>query len=168
MHDISLYGDMPLTAVVAQFLNNEEWEDEISVSEDRLRATVSTTIGIQSQPYRLFFEIYEDDQRVSVFLYSPFTVPPERAAAMARILNRINFQLTFGRLAFQDEGEAEPIQFLAVIDADSSSLSVQQVSILLSFCFSMDRFHELLSAVAMTKIPEDQLWKEHLDREQVE
>ena len=160
------YDDMPLTKVVVQFMNSEGWEDEVTVSEDRTASSVETKISIEDQGYRLFLESNESGEVFSVLMYTPFSVPANRTDAIVRILNRINrTHLRLGRLAILDRGEAGPIQFAHSIDVEGGSLAPQQIGTVVSLCFSLARFHQLLSAVALTKVSEDKLWEEFLEEE---
>lgn len=160
------YDDMPITKVVAEFMNSEEWEDDINVSEDRVASSVETKLNIEDQGYRIFLEANEAGEVFSVYMYSPFSVPANRIDATVRILNRINrTKLRLGRLAILDNGEASPIQFAYSIDLEGGVLAPQQISTVIGLCFSLGHFHQLLSAVALTKLSEDKLWEEFLEEE---
>ena len=161
------YEDMQITKVVAQYMNDEEWTDEIEVSDDRSASTVATQLGIEDQGYRLFLEANEVGEVFTVYMYSPFRVPANRIDATAKILNRINWtRLRLGRLAVLDNGEASPIQFACSIDVEGGALAPGQIGTIIGVCFSLGRFHQLLSAVALTKMSEDKLWEEFVEEEE--
>ena len=161
------YEDMQITKVVAQYMNDEEWTDEIEVSDDRSASTVATQLGIEDQGYRLFLEANEVGEVFTVYMYSPFKVPANRIDATAKILNRINWtRLRLGRLAVLDNGEASPIQFACSIDVEGGALAPGQIGTIIGVCFSLGRFHQLLSAVALTKMSEDKLWEEFVEEEE--
>ena len=161
------YEDMQITKVVAQYMNDEEWTDEIEVSDDRSASTVATQLGIEDQGYRLFLEANEVGEVFTVYMYSPFKVPANRIDATAKILNRINMtRLRLGRLAVLDNGEASPIQFACSIDVEGGALAPGQIGTIIGVCFSLGRFHQLLSAVALTKMSEDKLWEEFVEEEE--
>lgn len=161
------YEDMQITKVVAQYMNDEEWTDEIEVSDDRSASTVATQLGIEDQGYRLFLEANEVGEVFTVYMYSPFRVPANRIDAAAKILNRINrTRLRLGRLAVLDNGEASPIQFAHSIDVEGGVLAPGQIGTIIGVCFSLGRFHQLLSAVALTKMSEDKLWEEFVEEEE--
>lgn len=161
------YEDMQITKVVAQYMNNEEWTDEIEVSDDRSASTVATQLGIEDQGYRLFLEANEVGEVFTVYMYSPFRVPANRIDATVKILNRINrTRLRLGRLAVLDNGEASPIQFACSIDVEGGALAPGQIGTIIGVCFSLGRFHQLLSAVALTKMSEDKLWEEFVEEEE--
>ena len=161
------YEDMQITKVVAQYMNDEEWTDEIEVSDDRSASTVATQLGIEDQGYRLFLEANEVGEVFTVYMYSPFKVPANRIDATVKILNRINrTRLRLGRLAVLDNGEASPIQFACSIDVEGGALAPGQIGTIIGVCFSLGRFHQLLSAVALTKMSEDKLWEEFVEEEE--
>ena len=161
------YEDMQITKVVAQYLNDEECTDEIEVSDDRSASTVATQLGIEDQGYRLFLEANEVGEVFTVYMYSPFKVPANRIDATAKILNRINrTRLRLGRLAVLDNGEASPIQFACSIDVEGGALAPGQIGTIIGVCFSLSRFHQLLSAVALTKMSEDKLLEEFIEEEE--
>ena len=161
------YEDMQITKVVAQYMNDEEWTDEIEVSDDRSASTVATQLGIEDQGYRLLLEANEVGEVFTVYMYSPFKVPANRIDATAKILNRINrTRLRLGRLAVLDNGEASPIQFACSIYVEGGALAPGQIGTIIGVCFSLGRFHQLLSAVALTKMSEDKLWEEFVEEEE--
>ena len=161
------YEDMQITKVVAQYMNDEEWTDGIEVSDDRSASTVATQLGIEDQGYRLFLEANEVGEVFTVYMYSPFKVPAIRIDATAKILNRINrTRLRLGGLAVLDNGEASPIQFACSIDVEGGALAPGQIGTIIGVCFSLGRFHQLLSAVALTKMSEDKLWEEFVEEEE--
>ena len=130
------YEDMQITKVVAQYMNDEEWTDEIEVSDDRSASTVATQLGIEDQGYRLFLEANEVGEVFTVYMYSPFKVPANRIDATAKILNRINrTRLRLGRLAVLDNGEASPIQFACSIDVEGGALAPGQIGTIIGVCF---------------------------------
>ena len=161
------YEDMQITKVVAQYMDDEEWTDGIEVSDDRSASTVATQLGIEDQGYLLFLEANEVGEVFTVYMYSPFKVPANRIDATAKILNRINrTRLRLGRLAVLDNGEASPIQFACSIDVEGGALAPGQIGTIIGVCFSLGRFHQLLSAVALTKMSEDKLWEEFVEEEE--
>lgn len=166
MRDLNEFSDMPATRVVAEFLNEQSWDDEIEIKEGRVGSTVATPVGIEDQPYKLYIEANEKGEVLEVYLYSPYLVPVARLPAMSRILNRINSsKLRLGRLAVLDDGDPNPVQFKAAIDFEGGAVTKSQVSTMVQVCFLMSRFHHLLSAVALTKASEDDLWNDFLEDE---
>lgn len=167
MDNTSDYEDMQITKVISQYLIDEEWTDEIVVSDDRSSSTVKTVLNIENQGYELYIEAIEMGEVFNVYAYTPFNVPPNRIDATAKILNRINrTRLRLGRLAVLDNGEPSQIQFHCSIDLEGGSLVPKQIGTIIGLCFSLGRFHQLLSAVALTKISEDKLWEEFVEEEE--
>src|SRR3954469_13978833 len=130
MEDRNFEG-MPLTQAVQMWLDGEGWSDGLEVHADRTVSSLATCFTIEDQHYKLFVEVFESDQRLFVYLYTPYNIPRQRAELVGRILNRINLRLAFGRLAFQDDGEGRPIQFKVAIDIEGSTLSSIQVNTLI-------------------------------------
>lgn len=170
MDQSELSDDMPLTKAVKAWMDSEGWDDDIQVGEDRSTSRVATSFEINDQPYRMFLEANEKDERFSVYLYSPFHVPPARMPEMSRLLNRINTRLGLGRLACHDDDESNPVQFLAVCDVEGGSLSAGQVGTMIAAAVATFRpYGELLAAAVFTKQQVDALWEEYLeDREKKE
>lgn len=169
MKNLSDFQDMPATRAVAEFMNDESWDDDIVTKEDRAGSTVATTISIEDQPYKLYIEANEVGEVLEIYLYSPFMVPASRISAMTRMLNRINVsKLRLGRLGVLDDADANPVQFRAVVDFEGGSISKRQVGTIIQVCFQLRRFHSLLSAVALTKFSEDDLWNDFLAEEEIE
>lgn len=166
MADEVMYDDMPLTKVLKQWMDLEEWADEIEVNEFRNSSRVSTDFAINGQVYKAFIEVFELDERLSVYLYSPFLVPPPRAQEMARVVNRINMRLGLGRLGFDDDEDSNRIQFLATIDVEGGSLAVKQIGSMVGAAVgTFNPYGELLAAVALTKQSGDALWTSFLEEE---
>jgi len=161
---------MPLTAVLQQWLDAEEWQDEIEIDDDRKNSSLVTKFVINDQAHRLFLEAHEETKTFCVYLYSPFNVPPARIADMVRILNRINFSYAkAGRLACNDDKESNPVQFQRVIVVEGSSLVPKQIGVMASEAVDVfNVFGELLAAIALTKQPVEDLWSNHIEEMQKE
>lgn len=163
MRDLADFDDMPGTRAVAEFMNHEEWQDEISIEEDRSHSRVATVISIKDQPFNLYIETSETLEVIEVYLYSPFFVPVTRILAMTRVLNRINFEmLQVGRFAIPDNSKPCKIQFRAEIIFEGGCISRTQVMKLVSQCFKIFQYHDLLSNLASSETPEDELWNKFM------
>lgn len=113
--------------------------------------------------HRLFIETEEPQERVFVYVYSPYNVPPRRMDVMSRILNRVNAQLILGRLACDDDEDASPVQFKCGFDVEGSTLSPIQVSTLIKMgTATFEGFGSVLVAAALTRRSADELWSEFL------
>jgi len=161
------FSDMPLTAVLSEWMKGEEWQDRISTNDDRTAAQVETKFIIKGQPHRMFLETGEKSERFAVFLYSSFNVPPARIGDMSRILNRLNYNLSLGRLSCLDDEDSNPVQFKAEIDVEGSTLALNQISVMVTTAAQyLDVFGELLAAVALTRQPVETLWSNFLEEQE--
>ena len=162
------FEGMPLTLAVKAFMDGEEWGDEIKVNEDRTTATVATSMTVDDQPYQLFIEVFEPDERIFVFFYSPYRVPIGRLDVMARILLRVNYRLALGRLAcFDPSEEAKPLQWKCGFDVEGSTLSPIQVKNLISVGVGTWRtYGSLLAMAALSNRNLDDLWAEFQQKEE--
>lgn len=150
---------MKLTSALKKWMDQEEWNDEIQIDDVENGARVDTTVGINNQGHRLILQTDETGEVFTVTLMSPFNVPSARMADMARILNRLNGGLRFGKLYCWDDADSNPVTFEYVIDVEGSELVPQQIGNMLRP--AMNTFAgsgELLAAVALTKQPIDALW----------
>jgi len=154
---------MHLSAVVQAWMDEQGWQDEIEIGDNRSSSQVAVTVEIAGQPHRLFLGCNEKTERFSVFIYSTFNVPPGRRDGMARILNRVHRWSPFGRAAFDDDADASPVQFVCTIDVAGGSLTTKQVDTMYDWGTEFfEYWGSLLAAVAMTKRPEDELWNAFL------
>jgi len=154
---------MPLAAVVQAWMDAEEWEDDLQISEDRSTSRVATQFGVDGQAYNLFIDTSEGDNVVEVYLYSPYKVPPARMEAVSRVLNRIHTRLNFGRLCCADDEDSNSVVFTDKVYVGDSKLSEAQITNMIRAATgTFASWGSLLAAVAMTKLPVEQLWKEHL------
>ena len=162
------FDGMPIAAAVRAFLDAKNWRDDtIEVNEDRNRSTVATSLLIDEQEHRLFIEGDETNQQLHVFFYTPYNCLRSRMDVMARILNRCNTALCFGRLAVDDGPTPRPIQFKVGITPQAGSISSDQIDHLVGLGVSTFRsYGELLICAAMTKRGLEDLWMEHLAAEE--
>lgn len=76
----------------------------------------------------------EGAREVAVFALAPFSVPEAGRRDVAELLVRINFDLDLGRFDMDfSDGE---IRFLTAIDVTASTLSPQQVHVMLMTCLT--------------------------------
>lgn len=166
MTDKPSFDDMPLTKVLQEWLNDEGWQDHIETDDSRVRAEISTNFSVNDQPHRLFFNVDEEREWLSVYMYSPMNVPHARMGEVTRILNRVNTRLGLGRLACYDDEESNPLQFLVRIDVEGSALTTRQITSMISAAIGTFRgYGQLLIAAALTKQSVDSLWNEFLEEE---
>ena len=157
-------SNMKLTSVLKEWIDQEEWKGEIQIDDEGNGALFETRVGINNQGHRLILQVDENDEVFTVTLFSPFNVPPARMADMARILNRLNVGLKFGKFCCYDDAESNPVSFEHAIDVEGSELVPQQIGNMVGPVMgAFARSEELLAAVALTKQPIDALWANFLE-----
>ncbi|MCA1807046.1 MAG: YbjN domain-containing protein [Actinobacteria bacterium] len=167
--ETNLEKEMPLTAAVRAFMESQGWDDDdLSINETRTASTLATSLIIEEQKYRLYIEVSEEDQRIFVFLYTPYNVPRSRLEIVSSLFNRLHYdELLFGRLSCKDGPEPRPIQFKCGFDLKGSTLSPEQVDTLVGLGVSTFRMHgELLAAGCLSKKSLEDLWLEHIAAEE--
>jgi len=161
------YHDMRLTGVLALWLKEQEWEDEVEIEDDRQFSRVRTHFDINDQAHRLFLECNERAERFFVYLYSPLKMPVSRIADTAIILNRINMRITLGRFACRDDGESQSVQFKSVIDVEGAEFATEQISNMASAAVEVfQHYGEVFTALALTKKLAKEIWDDFLNAEE--
>lgn len=157
---------MRLAKTAQQFLTEREWSYELARKDNTQKHNFRTHVTINRQTYSVFIDTDEDQEVVEVYLYSPFSLDSKRVHELAVILNRINMRLVLGRFATDDDDDSNPIQWKAAIDVEGGSLSVDQLSTMVSAgCGSFRQHAELLSVVGFTKCSVDEAWDEFMKRQ---
>ena len=157
------YLDMPLTNVLSEWLIQEEWEDEIEVQDDRKSSHVVTSMSIEYQSHKMYLEADETKEWLSVYLYGPVKVPPDRFGEMSRLLNLINHRLGLGRIVCIDEEDGKRVQFLARVDVEGSVLRPKQIDNLVrAACGTFRNYGSIIAAIAITKQSAQDGWAELL------
>ena len=160
------YDGMRLTAVLAAWLKEQEWKDEVEINEGRDFSRVATEIPIAEQDHRLYLECGEKEERFLVFFYSPLNVPASRIKDAAVLMNRINQRLPLGRVVTPDDGTPRPVQYKAVIDVEGSEFASEQITNMVASGISVfEDFGSVFGALAVTKQSADQIWDEFLKAE---
>lgn len=160
--------DMRCTQAIQDFLDAQEWTDEIEVNEDRTSGRLATSMTLNDQSCRLYVEAEETEERVYVFLYFPIKTPPARLPEVARLLNRINAPMKLGRLALFDDEDANYIQYKAAIDVeDGTIVGTQIASMIIPGRHTFLRYWDLLMSACLTKQSEDALWEKFIEEEKV-
>ena len=158
--------DMRCTQAIQDFLDQQEWNDEIEINEDRTAGRLATSMTLNEQSCRLYVEAEETEERVYVYLYFPIQTPPARLPDVVRLLNRINAPMKLGRLACFDDGDANAIQYKASIDVeDGTIVGTQIASMLIPGRFTFLRYWDLLMSACLTKQGADALWTNFLEEE---
>lgn len=160
--------DMPITTVLRNWMISEDWQDKIEISEDGNNATVSTVFVINDQDHRLFLETNEKSDELSVFLYSPFNIPAARRLAIVDIINRVHGRLRLGRFWCPTGEKPRELQFKVVIDVEGSSLSTEQVGIMLeSAIHAFRQYGPVFARIALTSEVADSAWNDFLATQDV-
>src|SRR6516165_7126576 len=155
------YNDMPLTSVLKEWMELNEWADPIELNGERSRSQVSTHYTINGQPHRLYFDVDEEARLMTITLYTVFNVPAHRMGEIARILNRINAGTVVSKYSCWDDGEPNPIRLGVAIDIDKGNLDVSQIQSMLGAAgATMDRYGELLATVALTQQSANLIWQD--------
>ena len=157
---------MPLTAVLKEWLEAKEWEDEVEILNDGQSSRVSTSFSIEGQSHKCYLECEEARDSFEVYFYPPYSVPEARIKDAAVLLNRINCRLLQGRLVCSEGDLPGRIQFKNIVDVEGTELSVKQIGLMISTgLYAFEQFGGVMSAVALTKYPVDKIWQEFLDAE---
>lgn len=161
------FPGMKLTAVLAEWMRQEGWDDDIEVDAEDNSSRVVTSMGILDQRYQLFFEVNEAGERFHVYLYTPFRIPTWREPEFALLANRINARLGLGRIIVEF-GEARPVQFMHAIDVEGGQLAPQQIGTMLGAATGTFRqYAELLSGIAFTRQSADVLWAQFIEEQEM-
>jgi hypothetical protein len=125
---------MALKDVLQQFLDSEQWQDEIAHDDRDDTDFISTGFQIDGQRYRLILITAELPVTLRVVLISPLNIPKSRAREAAIVLNALNVRLAYGNLEMDEEGSvyfrwgmhlegsiAVPMQFGHLINAATSA-----------------------------------------------
>lgn len=157
---------MPLTTIVERYVRAQEWTDELSVDHPARRSTLATRLIADSQSYSLYIETDEEQEVMSVFIYTPFAVPADRISEMARLINLINNKLVLGRLASADDGESNSVQFRASVDFTASHCSREQIEIMVNQgMWSLRHYEKALAAVSFADLSALEAWIIHQQRQ---
>lgn len=150
-----------LVTALQQFMDAEGWDDSIQTNETGTRFTVATSMLISEQKHRLFIEI-EPPTHIFVFFYTYFLVPRSRLDVTTRIINRLNTQLLFGRLAVDDGPKPRPVQFRTGLHLEEALLTPSQIDAMIGLGVSTFQMHEKILALAcFTERSVDEIWAEH-------
>ena len=155
------FDDMPLAKVLHDWLEDIGWDAEQEISKDRESSRVIARVNMSGQSYRVYIETEEPRHLAEVRVYGPINVPPERMDIAARVLNRVNTTMVVGRLAVDDDDEANPVQFRASIDVEGSILTIKQIYSMLSAGHaSMAYVSAMIAVVALTERSLEECWAE--------
>jgi hypothetical protein len=154
--------NMPLTAVLRDWMVANDWKDELEISEDGNKARVATIYLVNDQDHRVYLEVDEKADEFSVFVYSPFNVPGRRRAEVLDLINRIHGRTRLGRFWCSTDEEAKPLQFKITTDVEGAILSPEQIDVMIgSAVGTLKRYGSVLATVAMTDTSAAEAWSAH-------
>jgi hypothetical protein len=160
-------AEMPLTAVVASYIEMQGWDDELEIDQGARLSTLAARFNIDGQRTRLYVETNEERETVTVFLYSPFAIGPERMGEAARLINIINCELRLGRLSCLDDGDSNYVQFKLAHDFTNAQCSPQQIDVMVGAgLWTLRHYGQALAAVAFADLAAKDSWAAHQQREQ--
>jgi len=149
-------AEMPLTAVVASYIEMQGWDDELEIDQGARLSTLATRFNIDGQRARLYVETY-----------SPFAIGPERMGEAARLINIINCELRLGRLSCLDDGDSNYVQFKLAYDFTNAQCSPQQIDVIVGAgVWTLRHYGQALAAVAFADLAAKDSWAAHQQREQ--
>jgi hypothetical protein len=151
---------MTLKDVLQQFLNDEQWEDEIVHDDGDNTDFINTGFQIDGQRYRLILITAEKIQTIRALLVSPIKIPKPRAKEAASVLNSLNIHICYGNLEMDNEGA---VYYRWGIDIEGTTAAPKQFGSLISAATSA--FDELRSsaigAAAFTKQSAQEIIREY-------
>jgi len=149
---------MVLKDVLQQFLDDEQWQDEIAHDDRDDTDFISTGFQIDGQRYRLILITAELPKTIRVLLISPLKVPKARAREAAIVLNALNVRLAYGNLEMDDEGAvyfrwgmdlegatAVPMQFGHLINAANSAFDEIRAAVIAAAAFSKQSAEDIIN-----------------------
>ena len=156
---------MRLANKVQEWLDEMEWEDEITRDEENQTSQMQTYYGIHDQRFTLYVETDEKRDFIKIFLYAPIKVGEKKREDCAVLFNHINCLLTSGSLSFLPNGS---IRFSHIVDVENTDPSIELINNMLRSASSVfENWFEEISAVALTKMTARQII-EDLEKEQEE
>jgi hypothetical protein len=140
---------LALKDVLQQFLDSENWEDQIAHDDLDNTDFISAGFVIAGQRYRLILITAEVPQTIRVVLVSPLRIPKDRFREAAIVLNSLNVHMAYGNFEMDDEGSvffrwgfdlegatAVPMQFGHLINAGTSAFNELRASVIGAAAFS--------------------------------
>jgi hypothetical protein len=149
---------MALRDLLQQFLDSEQWEDQIAHDDSDNTDFISTGFVIDGQRYRLILITAEGPQTIRVVLISPLKVPKARLREAAIVLNALNVAMAYGNFELDDEGsvyfrwgfdvegaKAVRMQFGHLINAGTSAFNELRASVIGAAAFSKQSAETIIS-----------------------
>ena len=94
---------MKLAEKVQAWLNYLEWNDKITLDEEKQTSSVSFVYVINKQPFKAWVETDEKANILSIYVYAPFKVLPNKLQDTKILFNHINNSNVWGGITCDDE-----------------------------------------------------------------
>lgn len=164
MNDTEASDDMKLTGIVQDWLAENEFNAELTVSEDRETSSASVRLMIEEQVFSVFFDANESAETFTIYFYMPVNAPQKRMFEVLQAINRINYRAPRGRLAVGEGDAAGKIQYCWQIDVEGSELTGVQIGNMYHEGARFCQFYfGLLSSLCLTKISFEDAWAQMLE-----
>lgn len=140
---------MRLTATVQQWLDSNGWEDPIEVNEEEQSSQLNFSYQIQEQSFNVWIETNEKFGSISIYLYAPFKVLPNKFDDFCKLLNEINTSRLCGSLVILPQGNIRYQYTARFINAEPS---IEVIDYMLEAgYYAFNEHWDDISSVALTK-----------------
>jgi hypothetical protein len=141
---------MTLKDVLQQFLNDEEWEVEITYNDSDDTYSITEDYEIDDQRYIVSLTTSEEPQEIGIYMFSPIKIPKTRAKEAALVLNHLNSGTRFGTFII---GVTGGVFFRCHIAVDGATAAPERFAWLLNTAADafFDTRVESIAAAAFTK-----------------
>ena len=145
-----------LAKPLKEFIEEQDWKDEITEDEERGFAQLSTRIRIANQSCRLFIDTHDERDAIAVHCYLPFNALPDNVVQTCVLANAINRRHRYTRLEIDpDDGELRIVMWTNFADLEPTG---RNVDIMVDFCLSIPReWMGTIAEVALAGKPAEQV-----------
>ena len=142
----------PLTKVVSEWVQECFKNHDLDITEEGNRATYEFTAENSGDfTYKGYVEVYEERNKVAVYLYSPINVSERKRVEASEVLARINFGLSIGKVVMSFEDGK--VRFEGDIGVKDGTLSVAMVNDMVDGGIEiLDRYLPAVVAVAHANV----------------
>jgi len=151
---------MQLKDVLQQFMNVEDWKDEIEHDDSDNTDFINTKFDIDGQVHTLLLITDQDNQTIKVMMVSPIKIPKPRTKEAAIVMNGLNNRINYGNIGFRDDGT---IYYRWTMDVEGATAASQQFATMVAAASSA--FDTLrgtaIGAAAFSKQSGDEILKDY-------
>ena len=159
--------DMPITAVLQNFLTSEGVDNDLQIDVDSEGSHVITYIDIDKRKYGLRLRANEKIEVFQVFIESPLKVPTDRIAEMCKIVNLINMGSPLGALFCMEGSDGYILQHRTGLLVNIGMFGGSQINDMMMVGADLfSCFGELLTTVSATKTSAEEAWSKFLSEQQ--